>query len=203
MNDLAGKIVSHYERHALAWDADRQRSGWIDRKWHDRFIALLNKQALVLDLGCGGRSPVASNLVTHGLRVTGVDSSPTLISLCRSRLPDQEWIVADMRNVSLARSFNGILAWDSFFHLSHDDQRGMFAVFAAHSAPDAILMFNTGPAYGEAIGGYRGDALYHASLDADEYRQLLTHNNFNLVDHSVEDLSAGGRTVWVARATMR
>jgi hypothetical protein len=34
-------------------------------------------------------------------------------------------------------------------------------------------MFNTGPAHGEAIGQYRGDPLYHASLAPSEYEALF------------------------------
>ena len=200
MNDLADKIVAHYERHASVWDADRRSSGWNDKRWHDRFIALLHEGSTVLDLGCGGGSPVATNLVTSGMQVTGVDSSPTLIALCRERLPEQEWIVADMRGLSLAGAFEGILAWDSLFHLNHNDQRAMFAVFAAHARQGTILMFNAGPRLGEAIGSYRSDPLYHASLDPGEYNQLLTRCGFELIDHSVEDEQAGGRTVWLARS---
>jgi hypothetical protein len=40
----------------------------------------------------------------------------------------------------------------------------MFGVFGAHAASAATLMFNTGPTYGEGIGPYRGDPLYHAPL---------------------------------------
>src|SRR5438445_10993925 len=80
-----------------------------------------------------------------------------MISLCRSRLPYHGWVVADMIRLSLGRRFDAILAWDSFFHLDHDDQRGMFAVFGEHSSADALLMFNTGPEHGEAVGSYRGD----------------------------------------------
>jgi SAM-dependent methyltransferase len=198
MTDLADRITSHYERHATEWDTDRRKSGWNDRHWHDRFIEALPERANVLDLGCGGGAPVAVNLAAHALHVTGVDSSPTLISLSRNRLPEQEWIIADMRALSLGRTFNGLLAWDSFFHLKPDDQRGMFAVFLAHAAPAATLMFNTGPTYGEAIGSYRGDPLYHASLSAVEYERLLVTNGFKLIDHAVEDPKAGGRTVWLA-----
>jgi hypothetical protein len=61
-------------------------------------------------------------------------------------------------------------------------------------------MFNTGPAYGEGIGCYRGDPLYHASLDAAEYQKLLTDAGFEVVVHVVEDRQAGGRTVWLARS---
>jgi len=75
----------------------------------------------------------------------------------------------------------------------------MFEVFVRHAAPPAVLMFNSGPAHGEAIGEYRGDPLYHASLDAQEYRVLLDRAGFKLVDHVVGDWqNAGGRTVWLA-----
>src|SRR5262249_33943091 len=123
-------IMAHYERHAIAWDADRRNSGWNDKRWHDRFIEALPQNGTVLDLGCGGGSPVAMYLVARGRHVIGVDSSTILISLCRNRLPEQEWIVADMRSLSLGRRFNGVLAWDSFFHLTPADQRRMFTVFA-------------------------------------------------------------------------
>src|SRR4051812_33394321 len=100
-----------------------------------------------------------------GLHVTGVDSSPTMIALCRERLPDEEWIIGDMRSLSLTSRFHGILAWDSYFHLDGDDQRRMFTVSAEHAAPEAALLFNAGPSHGEGIGEYKGDPLYHASLD--------------------------------------
>ena len=200
MSELADGIIAHYQRHATDWDADRRTSGWNDRKWHDRFVSLLRDAADVLDLGCGGGTPVASHMATHGMRVTGVDSSPQLIALCRERLPDQTWVVADMRALQLGRTFDGILAWDSFFHLSPEAQRAMFPVFAAHAQRGTILVFNSGPAFGEAIGSYRGDPLYHASLDANEYRRLLGQHNFDAIEHVVEDAQAGGRTVWMARS---
>ena len=154
----------------------------------------------VLDLGCGGGSPVALHMAGQGFRVTGVDSSPTLISLCRARMGEQEWIVGDMRSVALGRRFDGVLAWDSFFHLRHDDQRAMFGVFAAHAAPAAVLMFNAGPGHGEAVGSYRGDPLYHASLDALEYEALLADSGFELIEHAMNDPAQGGRIFWLARA---
>jgi hypothetical protein len=42
--------------------------------------------------------------------------------------------------------------------------------------------------------------LYHASLDAAEYRELTAVNGFELVRHTVEDPQCGGHTVWLAQA---
>jgi hypothetical protein len=50
VQELADRIIDHYERHARAWDADRRMAGWNDKPWHDRFIAALPSAANVLDL---------------------------------------------------------------------------------------------------------------------------------------------------------
>jgi SAM-dependent methyltransferase len=199
MADLASRIVGHYAKHAVAWDADRRNSHWNDKIWHDRFIARLGNGAQVLDLGCGSGRPVAQHMAELGLRVTGVDSSPTMISLCRERLPDQEWIVGDMRRLALDRHFDGILAWDSFFHLNYEDQRRMFPIFADHASAGTVLMCNTGPQHGEAVGEYKGDPLYHASLSPSEYRALIGRFGFAVMEHATNDAAAGGRTVWLCR----
>ena len=200
MEDAENRIVAHYERHATSWDADRRAAAWLDKPYIERFLGFLSKGATVLDLGCGGGAPVALHMAAIGFRVTGVDSSPTLISLCRARMPDQEWIVADMRSLALGRRFDGILAWDSFFHLGHADQRSMFKIFAAHAAENSILMFNAGFAQSEAAGSYRGDPLYHASLDPSEYEVLLASVGFALIEHWINDPAKGGRIFWLARA---
>jgi len=199
MTKLSDRIIDHYERHALAWDADRQAGSGTDHAWLARFADRLPQAARILDLGCGSGRPVAAFMVARGFRVTGVDSSATMIALCRERLPDQTWIVADMRNLALDEKFDGILAWDSFFHLGADDQRLMFVVFDRQAGHGALLMFNAGPAAGEAIGNYRGDPLFHASLSPDEYRSLLDHHGFAIIGHAVNDPEAGGRTVWLCR----
>ncbi|WP_240911024.1 class I SAM-dependent DNA methyltransferase [Paludisphaera soli] len=195
--DPADRVVSIYRRHAAAFDRDRGR-GLVERPWLDRFLDRL-PGAAVLDLGCGGGEPIARYLIERGCRVTGVDASLPLVDLGRTRFPEHEWIVQDMRGLDLGRRFDGVLAWNSFFHLSWDDQRAMFEVFAAHAGPGAPLLFTTGPAHGTAIGSFEGEPLHHASLDPDEYRELLASHGFEVVEHAIEDQECGGATVWLAR----
>jgi trans-aconitate methyltransferase len=150
-------------------------------------------------LGCGSAEPIARYFIDQGHKITGIDSSPALIALCKDRLPDHEWIAADMRNLSLDRRFDGILAWDSFFHLSPADQCQMFPIFRQHAAPSAGLMFTSGPHHGEAIGTYKDEPLYHGSLDTAEYCSLLKENGFDVVANVVEDPDCDYHTIWLAK----
>jgi SAM-dependent methyltransferase len=200
MSDNADRIIGLYERHAPAYDRDRGRT-LFERPWLDRFTALIPRGGSVLDLGCGSGEPIARHLIEAGYRVTGVDPSAAMIGRCRSRFPDQTWTIADMRGLALGRRFDGILAWDSLFHLRAADQRAMFTTFAAHAAPGAALMFTTGPAAGETVGSYRGEPLYHASLDGAEYRLLLSGIGFMVAAQINNDPDCGGHTVWLARGS--
>lgn len=198
MSTDAARIIGLYQRHACAWDRARGRS-LFEKPWLDRFLALIPPGETILDIGCGSGEPIAGYFIAQGHSVRGVDSSAPLIALCEERFPGQNWIVADMRELDLGAHFAGLIAWDSFFHLTPADQRRMFPVFRKHASPRAPLMFTSGPSYGEAIGTFEGEPLYHSSLNADEYRSLLQANGFTVVAHAVEDPSCGGRTVWLAQ----
>lgn len=198
MTDSADAVVSLYTRHAAAYDRQRGRK-LMEARWLDRFLSLMPARPSVLDIGCGMGEPIARHLIERSCAVTGVDSSAPLIALCRERFPQQNWQVADMRALALGRRFDGLIAWDSFFHLTPDDQRRMFPLFRQHAAEGAVLLFTSGPAHGEAIGSFESEPLYHGSLAPAEYRALLDTNGFAVVEHVVEDPDCGGHTIWLAQ----
>lgn len=198
MSDEAQDVVGVYNRHAKAW-TEARGARLPEKGWLDRFLGLLPAAGAVLDLGCGSGVPIARYLVAQGRTVTGVDAAPEMILLFRRNLPDQQACVADMLTMQPRGAFDGILAWDSFFHLSHAAQREMLSRFRLHARPRAALMFTSGSSFGTAIGSLDGDALYHASLDTDEYRHLLAENGFEVLAQVNDDPGCGGRAVWLAQ----
>lgn len=198
-NPLANNIVSLYERHADAWYSRRNPLASMEAGWLERFSDGLPQGGEVLDIGCGTGRPIATWLAQKGFSVTGVDSSTAMLARARDMQPGQTWVQSDMRMLKLDRAFDGVLAWDSFFHLDADDQRGMFVIFQAHAKPGARLMFTSGPAESEAIGEFEGEPLFHASLSPDEYRSLLSKHDFDVIDFVPEDPTCGQHTVWLAQ----
>ena len=192
-------ILSTYDAVADEWDRRRDRTLY-ERRHLDRMLTHAPGRR-VLDLGCGSGRPIARYLVDRRCDVSGVDGAPAMIALFRRNVPEAAAMIADMRALELGESFDAILAWDSFFHLSPDDQRAMMPVFAAHAAPRGLLMFTAGPAAGEPIGDFAGHRLYHASLDPEDYREVLADAGFTLIDATLEDPHAQGHSVFLARLT--
>ncbi|WP_380052761.1 class I SAM-dependent methyltransferase [Falsihalocynthiibacter sp. SS001] len=190
-------ILPTYEAHGANFAATRSRSLY-ERRWLDRFLGFAPGRN-ILDLGCGSGLPIARYLGERNRDITGVDGAKSMVEIFRKNLPNQEIIHADMRGLKLDRTFDGILAWNSFFHLSADDQRAMFPIFAAHSNPKAPLLVTTGPSEGEAIGSVDGAPVYHASLSPEAYAALFDEAGFDVIDFIPEDPDCAGHSVWLAR----
>lgn len=190
-------ILGTYERQARHFDAKRSRGG-MEAGWLTKFAALL-PDGPILDLGCGTGAPIAEWFVARGRGVTGVDGAAAMLALAAQRMPEQDWIQADMRGLALNRQFAGLIAWNSFFHLTPHDQAAMFPIFAAHLLPGGPLMFTCGPAAGETWGQVGGEDVYHASLSPDAYRDLLDRHGFEVVDFVVEDPDCARHSVCLAR----
>lgn len=196
--ELAQNIIEIYKKHARAW-TELRGNFLYEKTWLDHFLALIPQHSEILDLGCGSGKPIADYLIQHDHKITGVDSSDVMIEMAQQHFPEQHWLQADMRTVEFDQKFNAILAWDSFFHLTPNDQRQMFRQFARFAQQGTVLMFSSGPSHGEAIGDLFGDALYHASLAPEEYRALLKQSGFKVIKMVAEDVECTGHTVWLAQ----
>ncbi|GFE77273.1 trans-aconitate 2-methyltransferase [Novosphingobium sp. TCA1] len=193
----AENIIPLYERTAAAWLAARG-TDLAEAEWLDLLTERLEPGATILDLGCGGGVPIGAELLCRGFAVTGLDSAPSLIAHARTSLPQGEWIVGDMRCFAPPHRFDGLIAWHSFFHLGHDDQRAMIPRFARLLCPGGTVMFTSGPQDGVSWGEWQGESLFHASLSQQEYRERLVNAGFSAITYIEADPIGSGPTLWLA-----
>ncbi len=198
MRALAAMTCDVYERNAARFAVERSKS-LHERVWLDRFLGLLPAGGTILDLGCGSGDPIAVYLARRGYAVTGADFSGTMLALARARCPTGDWRRVDMRTLDLPERFDGIVAWDSFFHLTPGEQRDALPRIARHLAPGGAMLLTVGPAAGEVVGRVGADRVYHSSLSREEYEQILDASGVNVVSFVPEDPDCDGHTVLLAR----
>lgn len=191
-------IQAVYERQAAAYDARRSRA-LFEARWLARFTAGLPDGARVLDLGCGAGEPIARWFIAEGFNVTGVDFAVPMLDIARQRWPDGDWRQADMRHLDLGETFDGIVAWDSFFHLRPNEQRTCIARMARHLAPGGSLLMTVGPKAGEVSGTVGSETVYHASLSPAGYATCLEENGLRLTGFLAEDPDTNKHSVLMAR----
>ena len=187
-----------YERQAAAYDRARSRA-LFEARWLARFAACLPDKARVLDLGCGAGEPIARWFMAEGFQVTGVDFAQPMLDIAKSRWPDGDWRQGDMRTLDLGQTFDGIVAWNSFFHLQPDDQRACIAHMARHLAPGGSLLLTVGHIAGEVTGTVGEEVVYHASLSPAGYATCLEDNGLRLTGFLAEDPDTNQHSVLMAR----
>ena len=197
-SDLAARTQDIYERRATQFDAERPKA-LHEQSWLDRFLDLVEPEGRILDLGCGAGDPIAGYFMSRGFEVVGVDASHEMLTLARSRYPGGDWRMGDMRLLDLPEAFDGIVAWNSFFHLMPAEQRDVIERLGRHLNEGAALMLTVGPEAGEVAGWVGGEAVYHASLAPDEYDMLLAKQGVEIVAFVPEDPLCDSQTVLLGR----
>lgn len=97
----------------------------------------------VLELACGtGRLAVA--LSRQGRRVVGLDAAPAMIARARQHPESVEWVIADMANFSLGRTFGNIVIPFSglAFLPNTETQLHCLARCRQHLSPNGLLILD-------------------------------------------------------------
>ena len=191
-----------YDKQAMVYDGLRNQS-LFERPWLDQFLQLLTKeeQAYILDLGCGTGRPISQYFIEQGHQITGVDFSPNMLKIAQNSFPEQNWVVGDIRNISLKQKYDGIISWNGFFHLTQVEQCHALPVIIDHLKPMGILLMTIGHEKGDVTGKVNGQLVYHSSLSIEEYTYILEDNNMRLVNYTLQDAKIRGHSVLLAQRT--
>jgi cyclopropane fatty-acyl-phospholipid synthase-like methyltransferase len=137
-------------------------------------IEQLSAGASILDLGCGAGIPVASELVTSGFRVTGVDASRGQIERARRNVAGAHFIKADMASVEFApESFDAVLAFYSLTHLPKSEHASMIERLARWLRPGARFLANFGAAEGEWSEEWLGTTMFFSHHHPEMTKRLV------------------------------
>lgn len=141
----------------------------------------LPPRASILDLGCGNGIPVTDTLLRKGMRVFGIDASPTLVSHFQQNFPGVPIACeAVEESTFFNRQFDGIVACGLLFLLPADVQKEVLRKSARALNPGGTLLF-TAPS---AAVSWKDNLTQHesVSLGAEAYKNLLAELGMNLLE---------------------
>ncbi len=146
----------------------------------------------VADLGCGP-GHITAHLAGLGVDVSGVDLSPRMVDLARTRHPRLAFAVGSMTALDLPDgALGGILAWFATHHMPPETLAGIYAEFARTLAPGGVLLLATHLGAGEhtrPTSGYGGHPVSYESflLPVEQILALLAEAGFRVEWRTVEE----------------
>jgi len=167
-----------------AWKAEIEDDPRVD--WCRELLDRLPEGARVVELGCGGGTDETRSLSAR-FRLTGVDLSEAQLARARERVPEAEYLHADLTTVEFPAGTLWAVA--SFYVLNHVPRELLAPLFGrirTWLCPGGLLLATLGAT---DLPGWTGDFLgapsYFSGFPPETNRRLLSDAGFTLVRDEV------------------
>lgn len=167
---------------------------------YDSFCSLLPLNGSVLDAGCGP-GIISKYLLSRrpDLNITGIDYAPNMIELAANNLPQAEFHVLDLRELSgLNKQFDAIVCGFAIPYLSPDEVGLFFKSAYLLLNRDGLLYLSFVEGKPEASGfmtGSTGDRTWFNYYQLSFIRKLLFQEGFQETHFLKIDYPASGGRV--------
>lgn len=172
--------IGSYDKICDDWHNFRSRTA-INKCIVD-FAKRLKSNGHILDVGCGTGFPIAKFLSDSGFYVTGIDVSEKMIDKAKSlNLINAEFIKIDVLDFCADKKFDGVIAFDSLWHIELSRQPEIYKKIADMTNDGGYFLFTHGRYTGEITGHMFGEKFYYSALDAEKVNALLAKAGFETI----------------------
>lgn len=113
-------VISFFDRMASGWDADMIRHEDVIAKILD--LGQVRAGVDVLDVACGTGVLFPDYLARGVASLTGVDISPEMVKIVRSKFPQVPVYCADVEEADFGRQFDCIMVYNAFPHFPNPER---------------------------------------------------------------------------------
>jgi ubiquinone/menaquinone biosynthesis C-methylase UbiE len=133
--DEHGRIVREgYDN--IAEEYTKDRDNFDNDQEIQEFIDHLPKEAIVLDIGCGGGVPVLQTLIDNSYEAAGIDFSNSMLEVAKKNVPQATLIHGDVTKTAFdENSFDGIISTYAIIHI----HKSLHPTLASFLIPESTL----------------------------------------------------------------
>ncbi|MDD6204639.1 MAG: class I SAM-dependent methyltransferase [Firmicutes bacterium] len=169
-----------YNRISRQWK--EFRDGCPVNRCIEEFAGLLKPGGRILDIGCGTGCPIDVYLTGLGLSVTGIDISVSMIRYARGlSLKDARFEVCTFPDYDCSEGFDGIVAFDSLWHIPLERQLESIAKAASLLCGGGYFIFTHGKNSGEVYGEMMDSRFYYSTPGRDGLISALADCGFSII----------------------
>ena len=134
------RTKAYYDKHATRW-TDAKTNSFHHEKQFTEFVSLLPERGSVIDIGCAGGVHVPMFLgIGRKLRYTGVDISPSFLTISRRRYPQLTFLLGNVADAATLpkKKYDGFFAGAVLMHTPHEEWPAMLANIESLMKPRGI-----------------------------------------------------------------
>lgn len=142
----------------------------------------LEKNAKIIDFGCGTGIPAGKYLVDNGYDVTGIDISPEMVKLSKKNVPKMHCVCGDFAKTSFKdNSFDAGIALFSLLHVAKKDMVLVLKEFHRVIKKGGYLLFCVNNGNFEGYSELLGKKMFFACFEEKELDKYLADAKFSVV----------------------
>lgn len=194
LNNMKQQIKQGYNKIGEDYNNRRIAKKELNYQYFENLFYLFPIKGKLLDIGCGGAVPATSFFFEKGFDIVGIDISEKMIDLAKTNIPQGNFIVGDISEMSFEKeSFDVIISTYAFIHIPFVEQKPLIAKIYdwLKTGGKVFLNLNEEKYKQHKNEDWHGTEMYWSSLGKEEYCKLFNKIGFKMIWSETEHLLNG------------
>jgi cyclopropane fatty-acyl-phospholipid synthase-like methyltransferase len=178
------------------------RDQFKNEKYLSELVAVLQPNSTILDVGCGAGEPIDSFLVSKGMAITGIDISEAQIQLAQSNVPEADYEVKDMSELSDGEyQVDAVVSFYAIFHTPREKHLDLLKKLRSFLKPSGYLLITMGASDWEGKeDNFCGAKMYWSHYGEAKNIDLVSEAGFEVTKSEIDRSGGEKHLVILAKA---